>query len=553
MKLVWGECEDWWKGLLGQKADFTTFDKDKAKESIPYSDVDAAELIATRLKHRISYIAAFETWYVWDGRIHRPLQTEAPIIMLVKRFAREYRKALEFVDSWYETEAQAAEARGDTRGAEALRKDYKQGRFRQHRMYRDSLHSARSNRALVSQMRFEFDTDTDYFSQDQRWFVFENGVIDLEDVRKHGTIREILKHSPERRVTRYFKAKRLGDFDWDNLKDSTWVKFMESSVPDAEARVFLQKIVGCTFMAEPKLKVIPNLSGPRNSGKSLFISLLHRLSGGGSSYSDVPTPAALMKRDGTNFEQDKLRGRRFIGITEPNPHDQLDEGFVKAVSGGDYVQTRGLHKSSTGWYPQCVMFIASNDPVRFNTRDEALLQRVALIDFPNEFKSPTPEDPDPSYRLDPTLEDTIMAEGESVLLWVIQGMLLYLRDGLVQPESVKSNRHDTKYSSSASLRWVKEFIDEEYIIEIPEDDRDKYEKKDWLDAKFAWDAYLQWANESNERFKLNKSTFYADLDSAYGKRVMSDGARRIPGLIQTQKWKDASTGLSILGGKSFTF
>jgi len=548
MHNVWREANGWWQELLGQKPVVAGFDKQKAKDSIPYSDVDAAEKIAEKMSDLLTYIEAFDEWYVWDGRIHRPLENDSPIEMLVKRFAKEYRDALAFVQTVYETEAAQLAQTQNQQAADKHMKDYRQGTFADHRRFRTSIHSNGGVRAVVARLRAELDRPSDYFSDDRRWLVCKNVVLDLEALRRGDMANVAVSGGdPTRRVTRYFKA----DYD-PTAKAPNWEHFLESSVPDDDARRYLQKVAGCAFMAEPKLKTIMNLSGPPNSGKSLFVDTLYTLGKGGSSYSSSPKADALMQTQGTNFEQDKLRNMRFVGISEPNPNDHLDEGFVKKVSGGDWTETRTLHKASTGWYPQCVMFAASNAPVRFNTRDEALLERVSVVDFPHRFLGPDmikPERGD-KPRID-GLEDMLLDEASGILTWLVQGMMLYLQEGLKQPESVKKNRHDTKYSSSASLRWVKEFIDEELLVEVPEDERDDYPKSHWLDSKVAWDAYMQWANESNERFKLSKTTFFSDLEEVYGERVMS-GGRRFRGLVQTDKWKNSHQGFTI-GGHTYHF
>lgn len=539
MHLVWQECSDWWIELIGQAANVATFDKEIAKNSLPYSDVDAAEWVAERLRHRISYIDAFDTWYVWDGRVHRPLENDSFMIMLVKRFAREYRDALTFVQEVYETEVSALLAAGNNATSQPvkdLRADYKQGRFREHRTYRTGLHSARANRSLLAQMRSEFNVPTNYFDDDRRWLVIDNGVIDLDETRREKRVMKIYDHSPERRVTRYLKAK----YD-PNAKSPVWNFYLETSIPDPEVRRFLQKVTACAFMAEPKLKVIPNLSGPANSGKSVFLDIFCALSRGGSGYASEPPATALMHVNGQNFEQDKLRGKRFVGVSEPNPNDKLDEGFVKKVSGGDWTETRTLHKTGTGWIPQCVMFIASNDPVRFNTRDDALLNRVALIDFPKHFVRREEAKDGDDVAIE-GLEGMLLEESSGILLWLINGMYMYLHEGLTQPDAVKQNRTEMRVVSSTALRWVQDMKDDGYIEEVPRERQHEFAASHWLTFTDAWESYQKWAFSSNERFTLSKHNFGKDLDQAFGKRKRSDSALRVPGLVMTPAWEQLRTG-----------
>lgn len=544
---IFDQTKDWWLELIGQAPDLTTFDEATAAAAIPRSDLGAARIIAKKMGKALTYVELLEQWHVWDGRVHAPLQSDAVIIRLIGEFADALAKALSWVEEYYEAQAQAAQALGTQNGTQAaqqLRARYRTKVFGEHRKFRDRSYSTAGLRSIVSQLKAEVSVSSDYYNDDRQWLVVENGVIDLSTIPGLGE-REfpaLLDHSQDRPVTRYFKAEYDPQKPWPE-----WDHFLKKSLPDAESRMFMMKISGAAFMAAPKTKVIPNLQGPKDSGKTVFIDTLHVL---GGDYSVQPMPSALLKQTGTNFEQDKLRNKRFVGVSEPDVNAQLDDGFVKRVSGGDWTETRTLNAKSSGWYPQCVMMVASNHAVRFNTRDDALLERVALVNFPIQFLpgAHVPEE----YRRDDDLKDKLLAEGSGILNWLIWGMKYYVREGIQATQSIVDNRREMQAAGSTALQWVHDFEAEGWLEVIDESDAARVPGRDLMLLKDAYLQYQVWASEAGERYPLSRKFFSQDLQNRYGKLRMADGSR-LPRLRWTEKWDERHRGLPQQTESGFTF
>lgn len=526
---AWNKFEGLERVLLGQPLDMIAFDKDLAKRSIPFSDVNASDLITNAVKDVVCYVEKQKTWYVWNGIVHTPLDNASSVMDLVERFAHLMDDVTDFVKEWYAAAIRAdiAANGNNSPSAKRLQDELHKSMFFKAQNYCDRLHNQAGQLSLFTMVTRKLTVDATHFEEDSQYLVFENGVLDVKALRTGGGW-QIHKHSETRHVTRYFKAEYKGantpqSLDWEH-------NFLNKSLPDPEVQRFLQKIIGCAFMGQPKLKVIPNLSGPKNSGKSLIVSVFNRLGGGGAGYSGMPSPAALLQ-DGDFSARDELRGRRFIAITEPDPDKKLDAEFVKQVSGGDQMSTRQLYGAYTSWMPECVMFIASNQPVRFNTWDDALLDRVALINFPNEFH-PKEDGGSSEYWIDPGLEDRIVNDHASaVLKWVIEGMIMYLNEGLVQPKSVKSNRESAREESTQTYRWLKEWIDQGRIIELSEDEITSAGLKasSFVEYPAMYKLFKHVSEEGGER-AISMRRFGQDLEKKYGKRVRS-GVDRVPRLI----------------------
>src|SRR4030095_3668488 len=331
-------------------------------------------------------------------------------------------------------------------------------------------------------------------------------------------------------VTKFFDAD-YHDRRGDMVNHGFWDDFLKNSIPDAEARAYLQKVVGAAFMGTSKLRAIMNLHGPPGSGKSVFINTFFKLGNGGAGYVCMPDSKSIIKVSGQNFEQDSFKGRRFYGVSEPPMGDAVDNEFLKKLTGDEWVETRTLNVKSSGWVPQGVPFVASNKPLKIHTRDKAIVKRVQMIEFPVEFEK---NHPDPARRLVEGIEEMIMEDRERVLEWIIQGMLLFVRDGkqLSPPASVLALQNDVVTEASTALRWVSDYITDG-MLEIDFNQPEEY----FLPVKDAYQRYQNWVVQSGEKHPLTLRFFTQDIENRYNGIVRVNGIQRFKGIIVTTEYK----------------
>jgi phage/plasmid-associated DNA primase len=530
--------DNWWKDLLGQPASYEDFDIYKAMESIPRTEASAAAAISKKLENYLSFVELTGRWYIWDERIHTPCDGEGIAVKIVKLFYQTLRDALAFVKDFITRQAQAARVAGGDKTEEkaaAIMATYEKGEFSKHRSFRDRIATDAGISAVVRMLRTECDVDSDYFENDQRWFVMRNYVLDLDDLRKStkdNLVFTLLAHSPERPVTKYFDAEYVHDANLHH-----WDGFLERSIPNRAMRRYLQKVTGAAMMGTSKLRTIPNLYGPPGSGKSVFINTMFKLGKEGAGYSCMPDSKAIIKVSGQNFEQDAMRNRRFIGISEPSHSEHIDDDFLKKFTGDVWVETRTLNVKSSGWVPQGVVFVASNKPLRINTRDKAIVNRVQLIEFPIEFQAEMPGMHVPEERrMIMDLEDLILADRSRILSWIIQGMIDFVLDGqkLSPPEDVVAKRNEIVTDASTALRWVDEYVDEGYIQLNFDEDMDL---KHCIPVSDAYSAYTLWAALAGERKPLSRKFFTQDIENKFQeKQKDEDGVWRLTGFVMTAKY-----------------
>ena len=524
----------WWQDLVGQKdPKFETFDRDLAVSSLPRTEVLAAEAVHAKFKNVLTYTEARKQWYIWDGRIHKPCDGDGIAIKIAKLYYKAMNDALDFIREFLEKEASKIEAANATNSADEakkMREWYHKGEIVKHKAFRDRMSSDSGLTALVRTMKTECDVASDYYDNDQRWFVMRNKVIDLDELRKGNWV--CVPHDPSRAVTKFFDA----DFHDSRVNLGHWDNFLKNSIPDDEARAYIQRVVGAAFMGTSKLRVILNLHGPPGSGKSVFINTFFKLANGGAGYVCMPDSKAIIKVSGQNFEQDSFKGRRFYGVSEPPMHDPIDNEFLKKLTGDEWVETRTLNVKSSGWVPQGVPFVASNKPLKINTRDKAIVERVQMIEFPVEFEK---DHPDPARRRVQNLEQLIMDDRERVLEWVIQGMRLFVRDKmqLSPPASVISLQNDVVTEASTALRWVADYMTEG-LIKVDFTQPEKY----FLPVKDAYQRYQHWVAMSGEKHPMPLRFFTQDIEGHYNGLVRCEGTQRFKGLIVTNEYRELVSG-----------
>jgi len=522
----------WWHDLLDQQnPQFDSFDLDKAIDSLPRTEVKAAKAVHAKFKNILTYTESRNQWYLWNGTIHVPCDGDGVAIKVAKYYYEAMADALDFVKEFIYKEAakiEAANGQNSKDEAKKKRAEYDKGEISKHKRFRDKVSSDAGLNAVVRVMKTECDVASDYYDKDQRWFVMQNKVLDLDALANGDWKME--PHHPDRAVTKFFDAAYPEPGE-ERVNLGYWDTFLENSIPDEDARLYLQKVTGAAFMGESKLRTILNLHGPPGSGKSVYLGTFFKLGKGGAGYSCMPDSKSIIKVSGQNFEQDTFRGRRFFGVSEPPMHDPVDNEFLKKLTGDDWVETRTLNVKSAGWVPQGVPFIATNKPLKINTRDKAIVERVQMIEFPIEFEK---DHPDPKRRRVQGLEKLILDDRMRVLEWVIQGMMRYIKDGrtLTPPQSVIDLQADIVMEASTALRWFDEFK-EDGLLKIDFDSPEEY----FLPVKDAYQRYQNWIVMSGEHRPLTLRFFIQDIEGKFDGTVRSKGVQRFRGITVTPEFR----------------
>lgn len=499
-------------------------DHQRTRHLLPRSDVNAAERISRRYRNQLSYGNQTGQWRRWNGRVHA-LDNAHSVEQTVIWFAKLYAEVLQRIKTWYTEQAQA-EIDTDHLEGEAARKvmtaqvtEYRET-WKQYRAFRNRLFTDAGQRAVVSQLRIQCAVDDETWDAEPHWLVVQNGVLDLRDLR--GGV-ELLPHSPDRRVTRQMPV----EYDED-VRSELWDEYLEKTLPNRSVREWLWKVTAYTLLGRPVHKLIVNLIGEGDTGKSVYIDTVTRVLGDYGRM--VPVSTFLQKQSDSDFDRNLLKAVRFVAAAEPGKGKRWNDDVLKSISGRDVQTTAAKFQAHTSWKPQCTIFIASNHAVQFDTTDTAFLKRLKPVRFPVKFLDPAdyPEVED-ACRMDVRLEEKLGWEGSGILNWLIEGLHRYLAEGVPEIEEITREREQMQTDLEPVLEWAEQEILAGRLRVIPPGSEPVSHGAQVAEL---YSEYEYWAATVGEK-PTGRKVFSRVMQSRYGPTRVSGGAR-FPSLVRVQ-------------------
>jgi len=267
-----------------------------------------------------------------------------------------------------------------------------------------------------------------------------SGVIDLRTRRVH-------PHTPSQRFTYCLPVRYSPE-----AKSEEWDRFLAGAIGGgSEVLDYVQRAVGYSLTGETREECLFYLQGPPRSGKGTFQETLLEL---------LPPPFAIQadfntftaKRDGdaNNFDLAPLKPARLVFASESNREQRLNPGKIKQLTGGDHVRCAFKYKTHFSYRPQYKIWLISNHPARGDVDDDALWNRIRVIEFPNSMAG----------KEDKLLKQRLKkpANLEAVLAWAVQGAYLWYSspNGLVTPLAVCSATQKHRGEQDYVQHWLDE-------------------------------------------------------------------------------------------------
>jgi len=360
---------------------------------------DALALAFTRRYHRDwRYVATWGRWLVWDGCRWRTEDTLAAtdLIRSVCRHA-----ALKAANP--KVAAKLASA-STVSGVERLARA-------------DRRHAATTD---------EWDADP--------WLLnTPDGVVDLKTGRRR----------PNERADRMTKITTA------TLRGTCpqWKAFLASITGGDQAlQAYLQRMVGYCLTGTTSAHALFFLYGTGANGKSVFANVVSTLLG---DYAATASMDTFVETRGDRHPTDLagLRGARFVTAIETEQGRRLNESKVKAITGGDKISARFMHKDFFEFWPHFKPAIVGNHKPAIRNIDEAMRRRMHMIPFTVTV---------PPERRDPRLTEKLLAERDGILAWAVEGCLAWQREGLKPPACVQAATDEYFESEDALGRWLEE-------------------------------------------------------------------------------------------------
>lgn len=224
---------------------------------------------------------------------------------------------------------------------------------------------------------------------------------------------------------------------------------------DADQIGFFQRLVGYSLLGKPDEDVLAIPYGSGSNGKSTVLGAIRDALGEHAKMASSETflSSGMGGGNAGAAREDvlRLRGARFVYVSEPDEGSELREGLIKSMTGGEPLPARGLYsKTTVEVAPTWVAFMPTNHRPIVKGDDHAIWRRLLPVPFTRNF------DQDLTVVKDPDRAEKLSAEARGILAWCVRGALAYRKEGLQPPATVRKAREDYKSDMDLLSEWLDE-------------------------------------------------------------------------------------------------
>ena len=243
----------------------------------------------------------------------------------------------------------------------------------------------------------------------------ENGVLNLRTGR-------LRKGRPSDRITMSTSVPYV-----PNAASPVWERAVSQIFGEEDLPDYVHRALGYSLTGITKEQCLFMNWGAGANGKSTVLRTVAQVLG---DYSDDLPFSALELRQRSSIPNDvaKLVGKRFVTSSETSDEIRLNEARIKALTGGDPVTARFLHREFFTFLPVAKFWLATNHKPLANDNSYGFWRRIRLIPFTQRFAGPSD---------DRTLGDKLREEAAGILRWLVAGCRAWQTKRLQPPETVK--------------------------------------------------------------------------------------------------------------------
>jgi putative DNA primase/helicase len=262
---------------------------------------------------------------------------------------------------------------------------------------------------------------------------------------------------------------------------------------------YLQKAFGCAATGKPE-KVLFVLYGEGNNGKTTLLEVIRDALGDKQYAGQVQVdslmirPKEAISNNAVNTDLADLQGCRFVSSSEVEQGQRLSLSRVKYLTGLGQIKARRLRENMITFRPTYKLFLDCNHKPVITDPNDAIWNRVKCIPF--KFQIPHGE-------IDKDLPEKLRTELPGILRWIVEGAVLYHREGLGDSPDVIAATEQYRQESDR----LKEFFDDRCIVAAEGDANLWKKEKVWVPVKDLYLAYSSWAGASGDKRPVSKGIF----------------------------------------------
>lgn len=230
-----------------------------------------------------------------------------------------------------------------------------------------------------------------------------------------------------------------------------WRAFMTQMLPVERVRRMVQVASGLGLIGITVQKLFFHYGAGAN-GKSVYMETICRLLGEVA----VTLPASSFTGEGAAGGQAtpdiaRLYGRRFLRVKELPEGEDLRENFVKEATGGEALSARDLFLGYFDFEPIFTAHMSGNGFPRITGTDEGIWRRMAVVHWPVQVpvEARVPFE-DMVARFQP--------EYPGILNWLVEGALIYLREGLDIPDEVTAATAEMRFEMDPTAQFCRDCV-----------------------------------------------------------------------------------------------
>lgn len=206
--------------------------------------------------------------------------------------------------------------------------------------------------------------------------------------------------------------------------------FFQKLQPDPVMRRFICQWGGLSMTGDIGEQKLAFFYGQGRNGKGTWVETVAHIAGDYAGSLPIESLLDNGKRRGDQATPDiaRLPGVRFLRVSEPSKGAVLNEGLVKMVTGGDPVDARHLNKGLFTFLPEFKMLISGNQKPAIRDTSDGIWRRMQLVPWDVQI---------PVGEVDKRLVEKLQAEGTGIFARLMEGLLDWRINGLIEPEAVR--------------------------------------------------------------------------------------------------------------------
>jgi putative DNA primase/helicase len=281
-----------------------------------------------------------------------------------------------------------------------------------------------------------------------------------------------------------------------------WMRFLGTMLPDAAVRRLVQVSSGLGLVGITVQHLFFHYGDGAN-GKSVYMETLCRLLGDVA----VTLPATSLigesgSSGGASPDLARLLGRRLLRVKELPEGEDLKENLVKELTGGETITARDLFAGYMDFDPIFVVIMSGNGYPKITGNDDGIWRRMAVVHWPVKV-------PEAERREFEEMLAYFRPEYPGILNWLIEGVKIYLKEGLIIPDAVRSATQEYRDDMDRTSAFVARCVQKD-------DDAPP------LQAKNLYSAYCKFTEDEGGK-PMNVTAF----GRAMGKKFKKDTSARV--------------------------